>query len=73
VARKYKFHIVLVEGEWWDLDDAMMEYGNSVYDRMDDSFEVEVEAENWKDAREKILIAAEALRNPSLKERDGRG
>ncbi|WP_461867206.1 hypothetical protein [Thermococcus sp.] len=64
VARKYKFHIVLVEGEWWDLDDAMMEWGDSVYGRMDDSFEVEVEAENWKDAREKILTAAEALRNP---------
>ncbi|WP_297506487.1 hypothetical protein [Thermococcus sp.] len=59
---KYKFLIVLIEGEWMDEDDAIEEYGMSYVDMIEDSFEVEVEAKNWKDAEEKIALAAKVLK-----------
>ena len=59
---KYKFLIVLIDGEWMDEDDAIEEYGMSYVDMIEDSFEVEVEAKTWKDAREKIVLAAKVLK-----------
>ncbi|BAD84601.1 hypothetical protein TK0412 [Thermococcus kodakarensis KOD1] len=60
--REYSFVFVKIDGEWIDEDDAIEEYGMSYVDMVEDSFELKVEAENWKDAEEKIRIAAEALR-----------
>ena len=45
-----------------DEDDAIEEYGMSYVDMIEDSFEVEVEAENWRDARERIALAAKVLK-----------
>jgi len=59
---RYKFLIVLIESEWMDEDDAIEEYGMSYVDMIEDSFEVEVEAENWRDARERIALAAKVLK-----------
>jgi hypothetical protein len=60
--REYSFVFVKIDGEWMDMDDAIGEYGMSYVDMVEDSFELKVEAKNWKDAEERIRIAAEALR-----------
>ena len=67
--RRYKFTICKVDGEWMDLDDVIAEDGFEGVDETEECFDVEVWAKNWKDAREKILIAAEALQ----RYRRGRG
>ena len=61
MTKKYKYHIVQIQGEWIDLDDALTEWGDAAFGMIADSFEIEVEAENWLDAKNKIIIAAEAL------------
>ena len=58
---KYRFTICKIDGEWMDEDDAIEEYGMSYMDMVEECFDIEVEAENWRDAREKIKIAHQAL------------
>jgi len=58
---KYKFTICKIDGEWIEEDDAIQEYGISYVDMVEECFDIEVEAEDWTDAKEKIKIAYEAL------------
>ena len=59
--KKYEFIICKIDGEWMDEDDAIEEYGMSYMDMVEECFGITVEANDWKDAREKIKIAYEAL------------
>jgi len=42
-------------------DDVIEEYGFSGLEKAEDSFSIEVEANSWKDAKEKIKIAAKVI------------
>lgn len=69
---RYRFMFVRIDGEWMDEDDAIQEYGMSYVDMVEDSFEVEVEAENWRDAEEKIVLAGRILKEGSVDAREVR-
>lgn len=68
---RYRFMFVKIDDEWMDEDDAIQEYGMSYVDMVEDSFEVEVEAENWRDAEEKIVLAGRILKEGSVDARYG--
>jgi len=62
---RYKYNFVEIDGEWLELDDAYNRYGElGVADKGGDTFEIEVEAKDWKDAKEKLILAATILSNP---------
>ncbi len=67
---RYRFMFVKIDDEWMDEDDAIQEYGMSYVDMVEDSFEVEVEAENWRDAEEKIVLAGRILKEGSVDARE---
>jgi len=58
---KYKFTFLKIDGEWMEEDDVIEEYGFSGLEKAEDSFSIEVEANSWKDAKEKIKIAAKVI------------
>jgi len=65
--RKYKYFFVKVNGEWMRADghtvELILKYVTEGSKGIDDSFAVYVEANNWKEAKKKAIIAGELLKS----------